>query len=113
MDGIIGNAVALFVDRLGADPEAMTAAIGPCIGSCCYEVDEETAATFVERFGAGRVSGRFLDLGGAVADDLASAGVGRDNIFRLDICTCCNPDFYSYRRDGVTGRHGAIAWIES
>lgn len=112
MDGVVRNAVAALKENHGVVPGSTTAAIGPCIGPCCYEVDEETAVEFVKRFGPKRANGRYLDLGSAVADELADSGVWRVNIDRLEICTSCNNHFYSYRRDGVTGRHGAIAWIE-
>jgi len=112
MDGVVRNAVAALKENHGVVPGSTTAAIGPCIGPCCYEVDEETAVEFVKRFGPKRANGRYLDLGSAVADELADSGVRRVNIDRLEICTSCNDHFYSYRRDGVTGRHGAIAWIE-
>ena len=97
----------------GATRDWIMAAIGPAIGPCCYEVDEDTAIAFRKRFNPDRVSGRFLDLKQAVVDELVAATLWRDNIFVLEICTACNDRFYSYRRDGVTGRHGAIAWIKS
>jgi len=112
VDGIVRNSVAALFKNHRAVPEATSVAIGPCIGSCCYEVDEDAASDFVKRFGPERAKGRFIDLGSAVADELAAAGVWRANIARLEICTSCNDHFYSYRRDGITGRHGAIAWIE-
>ena len=59
------------------------------------------------------VNDTHLDLAAAAVIELRSAGVSVGNIHLLDTCTACDSDFYSYRRDGVTGRHGAIAWIES
>lgn len=111
MKGVLGNAVKLKKEKKGVAPEMITAAIGPCIGQCCYEVDEETAAGFAGKFGGQRVQGRFLDLGGAAEDELAAAGLPRAQIHQLDLCTSCDGNFFSYRRDGITGRHGAIAWI--
>lgn len=113
MDGIVSKAVSMLKDETGATRDSITAAIGPAIGPCCYEVDEETAVAFEERFSPDRVKGRFLDLRQAVVDELVAATLWRDNIFVLEICTVCDDHFFSYRRDGVTGRHGAIAWIES
>ncbi|MHB0866774.1 MAG: peptidoglycan editing factor PgeF [Thermoleophilia bacterium] len=112
MQGVIGNGVRLMRDSLGLAPDSLRAAIGPSIGPCCYEVSEETAREFEGRFGTAAVSSRFLDLRAAAGADLTAAGVDEDSISLLDICTACDPDFYSYRRDGVTGRHGAIAWVE-
>lgn len=112
MQGVIGNGVRLMRDSLALEPDSLSAAIGPSIGPCCYEVSEEIARGFEGRFGTAAVNSRFLDLRAAASADLTAAGVDEDRISLLDICTACDPDFYSYRRDGVTGRHGAIAWVE-
>ncbi|MHB8792085.1 MAG: polyphenol oxidase family protein [Thermoleophilia bacterium] len=112
MQGVISNGVRLMREQFGLELDSINAAIGPCIESCCYEVSEELAREFEERFGQDAVRSRFLDLRAAAVSELIGAGVYSDNISSLDICTSCDNDFYSYRRDGVTGRHGAIAWIE-
>lgn len=110
--GVVESAVSLFKERLGVASEAAVAAIGPAIGPCCYEVDSQTASAFRERFGARAASGgNHLDLRLATASALKAAGVTRDNTHHLDICTSCDDSFFSYRRDGVTGRHGAVAWL--
>ncbi len=112
MAGVIGAAVAAMTG-LGAAPGGMAAAVGPAIGRCCYKVDGDTAAGFRRRFGATCVEGRRLDLKAAAAAELAAAGLDAGNVFDIDICTSCDGDFFSYRRDGpVTGRQGAIAWLE-
>ena len=112
MEGIVSKAASLLMAQTAAAADSITAAIGPCIGPCCYQVDDETEAAFAERFGSENVTGRFLDLRQAAVDELVAAGLRRENIYVLEICTACNDQFFSYRRDGVTGRHGAIAWIE-
>lgn len=110
--GIVANAVADMFEK-GADPGGMIVALGPSIGSCCYEVDEQTAAGFTARFGPGAAAAGRLDLKSAARGELDKAGIAADNVHDLDICTSCNEDFFSYRRDGPkTGRQGAIAWIE-
>jgi len=103
--GILGEGVA----RLGGGPAA--AAIGPGIGPCCYEVGEEVATPFREQFGAEVVSGGRLDLWSAAERALAVAGVA--DVYRIDLCTACNPElFFSHRRDaGRTGRQGMVALV--
>ena len=88
-----------------------TAAIGPGIGPCCYEVGEEVAAPFRERFGDDVVRERHLDLCTSAERALRAAGVGR--VDRFDRCTACEPEtFFSHRRDaGRTGRQGVIAYV--
>ena len=92
--GIVENALQHF-DR------PPSAAIGPGIGGCCYEVGEEVLSVF----GAG---GPTLDLRAEITKRLEAGGLRR--IEQVDMCTSCNPDlFFSHRRDnGVTGRQGGL-----
>ncbi|HEV2314391.1 MAG TPA: peptidoglycan editing factor PgeF [Candidatus Acidoferrales bacterium] len=53
-----------------------------------------------------------LDLHAANSAILASAGLQRKNIFAADFCTSCRTDlFFSYRREGVTGRMMAVVGV--
>jgi polyphenol oxidase len=89
----------------------LTAAIGPGIGPCCYEVGEEVAAPFRERFGDDVLRERRLDLWTSAERALRAAGVER--VDRFDRCTACEAEtFFSHRRDaGRTGRQGVIAYV--
>jgi YfiH family protein len=99
--GIVESAVA----RLDGP---VTAAIGPGIGPCCYEVGEEVLAVFRDLDGV--AAGRMLDLAAVARRKLDAAGVER--IEHAALCTSCRRDlFFSHRRDGgVTGRQGGLAW---
>ena len=102
----------IVVSGTGALAEgALTAAIGPGIGACCYEVGEEVAGPFRERFGDDVVVQDRLDLGGATERALREAGVV--SVERSRHCTACEPElFFSHRRDhGRTGRQGVLATI--
>lgn len=83
----------------------VTAYVGPSMRGCCYEVSEELAARFADRFGPGVVDGRMLDLPAAVRVDLEEAGV--TEVRDLGLCTGCRKDlFYSHRKEGPrTGRN--------
>jgi YfiH family protein len=101
---------------LGAGAEALgggslVAAVGPGIGPCCYEVGEEVAAPYRERFGADVLRGGRLDLW--TSAERALHGVGVERVDRFDRCTACEPEtFFSHRRDhGRTGRQGVIAYV--
>jgi len=89
----------------------LAAAVGPAIGPCCYQVGEEVAAPYRERFGVDVMRGRNLDLPLAVERALEEAGI--DSVEHTDICTACHPElFFSHRRDnGVTGRQGVIGYV--
>jgi YfiH family protein len=107
--GLLGGIVEAGVRALG-DGE-LVAAIGPGIGPCCYEVGEDVAAPFRERFGHDVVRGGRLDLWTSAERALREAGIER--VDRFDRCTACEPDtFFSHRRDaGRTGRQGVIAYV--
>jgi purine-nucleoside/S-methyl-5'-thioadenosine phosphorylase / adenosine deaminase len=118
--GIAGRLVATLAQRAGARPERLTAAIGPSIGPCCYEVDEPVIgplrAAFPEsseRWARPRSAGKWwLDLWQANADQLVAAGVPPGAITNPRLCTSCRADlFFSYRREGRGGRLAAVATL--
>jgi polyphenol oxidase len=92
--------------------DATSAAIGPGIGPCCYEVGDEVLAAFAD-LGEGVATGRMLDLPEVARRLLAQAGVER--IESAGLCTSCETElFFSHRRDaGRTGRQGGVAWVEA
>lgn len=80
--------------------------IGPCIGNCCYEVGEDVSSSFASKFSDSdkflkRIGeGKFvLDLKLANYIQLKNAGIKK--IIEMDICTKCNSEFPSYRREGT------------
>ena len=89
-------------------PPSPIVVIGPAIGPCCYEIGEDLAAQFEERFGSNvliRAENKkpHLDLQRAAYFQLQDAGV--EEIEIANLCTSCHPDqFFSYRRDGSSGR---------
>jgi len=106
--GLLAGIIERAASRLGG---TLAGAIGPGIGPCCYEVGEDVAEPYKERFGTGIFRDGRLDLWSAAEQALRAAGV--DDVHRTDLCSCCNPDlFFSHRRDaGVTGRQGMIACV--
>lgn len=117
--GVSGVAVRALVDRFAADVASLSAAVGPAIGPCCYEVGEELLAAFAERgwneaerdrWFTRRHGRLFLDVWQANADQLRNAGIPEDQVHVSRLCTACHPEwFYSYRREGAgTGRLAAF-----
>lgn len=88
------------LEAAGARREDLLAAIGPCIGRCCYEVSEELVEAFAADFGPAVRKGRHLDLGLVNAISLLAAGLGPTQIHTLEICTFCDERFHSFRREG-------------
>jgi purine-nucleoside/S-methyl-5'-thioadenosine phosphorylase / adenosine deaminase len=120
LKGIVQRALALLVAHWNVDPQNLQVALGPSIGSCCYEVGPEVGEAIVERWriqnpAAWRPVGRkgFLDLREVNLTQLAEAGVGRSHIARVGPCTFCDYSFASYRRDGAgAGRQlSVIGWV--
>jgi hypothetical protein len=107
--GLLAGIVAAGANALGTG--TLAAAIGPGIGPCCYEVGEEVASPFRERFGGDVIHDGRLDLWTSAERALRAAGVER--VDRFDRCTFCEPEmFFSHRRDaGRTGRQGVIAYV--
>ena len=87
-----------------------SAAVGPGIGGCCYEVGPEVLEAFADVPHAAH--GRMLDLRRVIAARLEAAGVSE--VSHLDHCTSCRPDLYfSHRRDqGVTGRQAGMVVLD-
>jgi YfiH family protein len=106
--GLLEGIVEAGVAALGG--KALAAAVGPGIGPCCYEVGEDIAGTYRVRFGEHAVQGRNLDLWSVAERLLRAAGV--KSVERVDMCTACNAEFFSHRRDrGITGRQGVIGYV--
>jgi polyphenol oxidase len=107
--GLLAGVMEATVAALGSRHAA--AVVGPGIGPCCYEVDEDVSGPVRAAFGPGFSTDGRLDLPGAVQQALRNAGCVR--VDRLDECTSCHPKrYFSHRRDeGLTGRQGAIAYV--
>ncbi len=98
---------------LGAEPARIDALLGPAICGACYEVPAAMRAEVVAALpGAATVARRGtpgLDLRAGLARQLSSAGVAA--VVTDPACTAEDDRFYSYRRDGVTGRFAGVAWL--
>lgn len=109
-DRIASQGIRRFFSLTGARPDDCIVALGPCIRKCCYEVGPEVREQFA---GAGHditrlFSGKNLDLAEANLRQLGELGITR--ILDSGMCTACRTDlFYSYRREGQTGRLWALA----
>ncbi|MBQ1205842.1 MAG: laccase domain-containing protein, partial [Clostridia bacterium] len=114
--GITKNAISMMVEA-GVDKNDILAAIGPCIGCCCYEVGAEVRDEFIaaspeySAFFAPKGEKFMLDLNLANESILISSGLKPENVSRLDLCTKCNEKhFFSHRRSG-TNRGTMSAFI--
>lgn len=108
--GILAEAVALMAERYGSRPARLSVAFGPCIGSCCYVVDEDRARAYEREFGPSAVvrsEGRpRLDLVAANRGIAERLGLGAPIV--SGACTACGGRFGSFRRQGA-GRFTRMA----
>ena len=109
--GLVAGVLGAGVTAMGQGHIA--AAIGPCIGPCCYPVDDALRATMAQQFGDDVVAGDAVDLRRAARRALAGAGVDDAAITDVPGCTSCDDErFFSYRRDGAgTGRQAGVIWL--
>lgn len=112
--GVLTNTMAAM-EELGASSGSIDAWIGPAIGPTAFEVGAEVPAAFAESASFRNVesgdffrkkvdrAGKWLgDLPGLAAAQMLSAGIG--TVTGGEHCTVRDARFYSYRRDGQTGR---------
>lgn len=106
--GAVQNITAATIDSAPLDPRTTIAYLGPAIRVCCFEVGEEVASQFEERFVDRTLSPKpHVDLAAFTADVLRNRGFER--IVDTGLCTRCEGSiFHSYRRDKRGGRNLAI-----
>lgn len=119
--GVLEAAIACLQQQAGVLPANLLAWLGPCIGPRQFEVgadvlhafgasaDHAAAALFVPRLRADGSAGWLADLPALARLRLQRLGV--DEITTDGRCTVeQRSDFFSFRRDGVTGRQAAGIW---
>jgi len=112
---ICARAVGFMIARLGCDPLYIKAGISPSIGPSSYVVRQDFAGEFRKaKLHADCIISRkgafYFDLWKAAVDQIASSGVPRENVEISGIDSSSRPDeFYSARREGVTGRFALMA----
>lgn len=118
--GVLAGIIEATLDRLNEPPERMHVWLGPAIGPSAFEVGDEVRTLFMEQDvhahqafqpqGGGQ--GKWLcDLYLLARLRLARKGITQ--ISGGDLCTYTDHlRFYSYRRDGATGRMVSLIWRE-
>jgi purine-nucleoside/S-methyl-5'-thioadenosine phosphorylase / adenosine deaminase len=115
--GLCDGVIEQTVRAMDVPPQTLMAWFGPAIGPQAFEVGEEVRAAFIEKqpqaeaaFVPG-VSGKYLaDLYRLARLRLNALGIS--HIYGGGLCTHTDSArFFSYRRDGVTGRMGTFIWL--
>lgn len=116
--GIVEKTVQTMQDMFSSDPSHIVAAIGPCIGQCCFETDDDVPdamraalGTEAEPFLEKRGVKWHVDLAGLNRQWLLRAGLAPEHIDDCGLCSTCRPDlFWSHRKTG-NQRGAQIAMI--
>lgn len=93
-------------EDLGCSSGDLLIGIGPSIGSCCYEINEEVFHPDWTPFSNAKGSGKWVvDLARINIAQMKREGIKEEQISWINLCTRCHNDlFFSYRGEGRTGR---------
>lgn len=116
-DGIIEKSIASICSKQNVKTSDLLVWLGPCIGKEAFEVGDDVRNEFMQQnpktIEAFRSHGAkwLADLHKLAKLRLSPLNIGE--ITCCDLCTFSNPElFYSYRRDGQTGRMATLIWID-
>lgn len=110
---ITAKTVEAMKKIFGTSPADLHAALGPAIRQEHYQVGPE----FKERFSGyvtQRPEGCYLDLVKVNTDQLNQLGVPSEHIYDSRVCTCCDEQCFSYRREKErAGRHLSLMMLKA
>lgn len=108
ISGVLPRTVELLRRHFGSRPECLHAAVGPGLGPCCAEF-RHFRREFPPEFWRYQVRPGYFDLWQLSVDQLRNAGLRPENLEAARLCTRCRAEeFFSYRRERLTGRQGAV-----
>ena len=112
-DGVIEATAAQFSSPM----DELIAYLGPAIGPQKFEVGVEVKHAFCGLHPQGAAC--FIPSGDKYLADIIGLAklrlslLGIKHIYSADICTVSDTDYFSYRRDKVTGRMASLIWLKS
>jgi len=115
--GLANNIIEQTVSRFKSDNKNLLVWLGPAIGPDAFEVGQDVFDRFTERdpqaksaFKATSDIHFLADIYQLARQQLYQLGI--ENIFGGQRCTLNEPsDFFSFRRDGQTGRMASMIWL--
>lgn len=116
--GLLAGVLENTVQAMHRPASQLMAWLGPAIGPQAFEVGSEVREAFVARdpaaaqaFVAGAPGKYWADLYLLARQRLQQRGMTR--VYGGDLCTVRDAErFYSFRRDGVTGRMASLIWLQ-
>ena len=123
--GSASDIITVAVEKMcgmGAEKQSIKIAMGPAIGRCCFETDDDVPEA-ISRLLGGDIDGlvdkrpngkSYVDLRGANRRRLLQIGIPEENIDVSDECTSCSHDKYWSHRytHGMRGTQGAVIMLE-
>ncbi len=115
--GLLGGVIESALAQLGGDADQLMVWLGPAIGADAFEVGDEVRSAFIAVDDAAATAFRPSPAGRWLADLYALARLrlnrcGVATVHGGGLCTFHDARrFYSYRRDGVTGRMASLIWL--
>lgn len=116
--GLAAGVLEATIEKMAVPPDRVIAWLGPAIGPNAFEVGEEVRTIFVDAaslaacaFRPSGATGKWMaDLYQLARQRLGAIGV--KCVTGGNMCTFSDPGrFYSYRRDGATGRFATMVWM--
>ncbi len=108
VQNVLGTAVARLKEQFGCQPANLYAAISPSLGPCCAEF-RLFRQEFPQEFWPYQTRPRYFDLWRLSRDQLLAAGLKEGRLAVAGLCTRCGAaQFFSYRREPITGRQGTV-----
>ena len=112
VQNVLGTAVARLWERYGCRPPDLYAAISPSLGPCCAEF-LNFRREFPPELWSYQVRPHYFDLWRLSRDQLLAAGLPPEHLDIVGLCTRCRAaEFFSYRRERLTGRQGTVVALK-
>ena len=116
--GLAAGVLDAALARMGEPPGCVLAWLGPAIGPRAFEVGDEVRHQFVDADALAAGAFRPTGVAGKWTADLFMLArlrlrrLGVERVYGGDVCTYFSPErFFSYRRDGITGRFASAVWL--
>lgn len=118
--GLVAGVLEQTVEHMTTPAEQIIAWLGPAAGKQAYEIGQDVFDAFTtdqpqdrDCFEPTRDGHWLVDLHTLAQRRLTRAGLSPANIHADEACTISQPDdYFSYRRDGQTGRQASLIWLD-
>lgn len=116
--GVELQALAMMQKQAGSDIKNIQIFFGPAACRCCYQIKEDFLVhlapySWWQECVENRDGVLFFDLVLFNRRQLESAGIRQENIDQMSsVCTICDTNYHSFRRDGTVGRQISAVWLD-